>query len=262
MAQADTIVPGTGNGNAGSMSQVASQMYTALTVGYYESPVLAKLNRDNQIIQMYGGLLNMSEDDKQKTNIVDVPLNTQAFDRYSYTNNNPLRSIDPTGHVTCDKGKCSGGNSDFGYEYDDFTGKGKIWYFGKVYELDNWDAHGSWGAHDKNVDDFMAAADAYASAVEQIPLLQEQVSITNVGIGIGLIVAGIGVIGCTGLVGCGVAALGFGAAGVSAWYNHQAKELLKIQEDQRSSALITGATLFQILSGDIYLPIINNESTP
>jgi hypothetical protein len=97
-AQADTVVPGAGGGNAASISNVADQMYTSLTTGYYETPIINKLNADDLFIQLHGGLLNLSEEDKQRENIVNVPLTALVFDRYSYVKNNSLKHTDPTGH--------------------------------------------------------------------------------------------------------------------------------------------------------------------
>ncbi|GAB4582093.1 MAG: hypothetical protein Fur0022_48460 [Anaerolineales bacterium] len=155
-AQADSIVPGAENGNAASISQVAGQMYTPLTTGYYESPVLAKLNRDNGIIQMYGGLLNMSEEDKQRANIVDVPLSTQVFDRYSYSNNNPVKNIDPSGHISI-----PGGDDDIGYSYDSDTGEVILWIYDLKIKLD-YDLLDN--TDQRNVDLFMQYADERVKA--------------------------------------------------------------------------------------------------
>jgi RHS repeat-associated protein len=99
-AQADTIVAGEHHNSAQTMQDVAGTMYTPLTVGYYEQPVLSKLNADNAFIQGNGGsLLGLIARDKKEANIVGVPLGTQVFDRYAYIQNNPIRYTDPTGHL-------------------------------------------------------------------------------------------------------------------------------------------------------------------
>ncbi len=187
-AQADTIVPGAGKGNASSISQVAGQMYTALTVGYYESPVLAKLNSDNYIIQMYGGLLNMSDQDKRKANIIDVPLNVQVFDRYAYSLNNPLKYIDPSGHVTTEVNN----NPVFGY-YHVIGEYISIWYNG-------WQV--SINLKDPNLnEDVLAFIDAFKKAADEY---SDAMYARNEAAK-DLAVAGLSLIGNTGLTGVSLA---------------------------------------------------------
>jgi hypothetical protein len=91
-AQADSIVAGDYHTGA---------MFTALTVGYFELPIIAKVNADDRFIQQHGGsLMNVKEKDKRDAKIAGVPLITQALDRYAYTLNNPVKYSDPTGHWT------------------------------------------------------------------------------------------------------------------------------------------------------------------
>jgi len=56
-------------------------------VDYHETQFLEQLNQENR---------NKSADPPTKSSA--VPNNSQAFDRYSYSNNNPLRYTDPDGH--------------------------------------------------------------------------------------------------------------------------------------------------------------------
>jgi hypothetical protein len=99
-AQADTIVAGENHNSAPTMQHVAGTMYTPLTVGYYEQPVLAKLNSDNSFVQRNGGsLLGLSDAKKRQASIVGVPLSAQVFDRYAYSQNNPISFTDPSGHT-------------------------------------------------------------------------------------------------------------------------------------------------------------------
>jgi hypothetical protein len=99
-AQADTIVTGASNQSNGTLKEVADNQYTALTTGYYETPVLQKLNQDNAFLLAKGGLLNLSREDKQRAHIVDVPYNTQTLDRYAYCLNSPIVYDDPSGHFS------------------------------------------------------------------------------------------------------------------------------------------------------------------
>jgi RHS repeat-associated protein len=49
----------------------------------------------------------------QPDTIVPSPLNPQAFNRYSYGYNNPVRYLDPTGHIPCeDPSDCDSGGGD------------------------------------------------------------------------------------------------------------------------------------------------------
>jgi hypothetical protein len=146
-------VVGENHSSAATMQHVAATMYTALTVGYYEQPVLDKLNADNAFIQGNGGsLLGLTAKEKREANIVDVPLSTQVFDRYAYSQNNPLIYTDPTGHELK-------GSQDFGYDK-----QGNIyhlWLDGqeKIIDITNIDI-----AKYAKIDDFTDAVDAYIDA--------------------------------------------------------------------------------------------------
>jgi hypothetical protein len=91
-------VPGELSHSSATFEDVAKNQYVALTTGYYEPEVVLKLNRDNVFLLAKGGLHNLGKEDKRKAHIVDVPIDTQAFDRYAYSRNNSLKYIDPTGH--------------------------------------------------------------------------------------------------------------------------------------------------------------------
>ena len=60
--------------------------------------------------------------------IVPEPGNSQAFNRYSYVNNNPLKDIDPSGHRTCSAQQAATGDETCSQNYpnegDDSTGFG------------------------------------------------------------------------------------------------------------------------------------------
>jgi len=74
-AQADSIVPG------------EEGVYSSLTVDYHELKFLEKLNEENR----------KGIDDSQ-VNSSSIPLNSLAYDRYSYSFNNPLSFSDQDGH--------------------------------------------------------------------------------------------------------------------------------------------------------------------
>jgi hypothetical protein len=43
----------------------------------------------------------------QADSIVPAPYNSQDYDRYSYTRNNPLNFVDPSGHAVCFDADCN-----------------------------------------------------------------------------------------------------------------------------------------------------------
>ena len=77
-AQPDTIIPGQGDS------------YTALIVDYHEIQFLAQLNNENR-----------KRIDDPRAKFPQIPINSAAFDRYSYVLNNPVRYNDPSGHAQC-----------------------------------------------------------------------------------------------------------------------------------------------------------------
>lgn len=56
--------------------------------------------------------------------------NPQAYDRYSYVNNNPVNSVDPSGHSPCEDDTCRGGKHyyDVGLLYQTAAKKEFNWY--------------------------------------------------------------------------------------------------------------------------------------
>ena len=78
--QPDSIIPGEGSSNS------------QLIVDYHELGFVNQLNQENR------QHLKNSQDKSSS-----VPTNSQPFDRYSYTSNNPVRYNDPTGHRNCEE---------------------------------------------------------------------------------------------------------------------------------------------------------------
>ncbi len=97
---ADTIVPGNASGG---MEGIALK---ALTVDFHEAGFNAKLAQENQ----FGPWFTLSNKEKQQLGDPMEPQNPQALNRYSYTLNNPVRYVDPSGHWI------AGGDSDNGYK--------------------------------------------------------------------------------------------------------------------------------------------------
>jgi hypothetical protein len=108
-AQADTIVTGESNRSNATIKNVADNQYVALTTGYFEVEVVTKLNHDNAFLVSKGGIQNLTKEDREIGHIVDVPTDTQVFDRYCYGLNNPFTYTDPTGFDSY------AGDSTFGY---------------------------------------------------------------------------------------------------------------------------------------------------
>ena len=90
---ADTVVPGNASGG---MDGVALR---PLTVGFFETGFISKLNLENQ----FGPWYTLSDDARQQVGSPWGPSNPQALNRYSYVLNNPMRWTDPTGHQTLTK---------------------------------------------------------------------------------------------------------------------------------------------------------------
>jgi hypothetical protein len=98
---ADSIVPGAASGSgggAGTLGVDSSSRLTTLTTDFYE--FIGQVTQENQAVLQYGPFFQWSEKVRKDNPVPSGPLNPQALNRYSYVLNNPLRYIDPTGHLT------------------------------------------------------------------------------------------------------------------------------------------------------------------
>jgi len=66
-----------------------------LTVDFHEPRFVATLNGENQ----QGFWFQLSDEQRRKAGSPWGPSNPQALNRYSYVQNNPLRYVDPSGHI-------------------------------------------------------------------------------------------------------------------------------------------------------------------
>jgi RHS repeat-associated protein len=90
--QPDPIIPRIGEGGSlNGIGYVPYENYSALVVDYHETQFLEQLNSENRI-----KLQN------QQVSLSPVPKNVQAFDRYAYSLNNPVKYTDPSGHCIWD----------------------------------------------------------------------------------------------------------------------------------------------------------------
>jgi len=206
-AQADSIITGAGNQSGSTIGDVANNQYTALTTGYYEPAVIAKLNQDNAFLMAKGGLLNLTQQDRQKAHIVNVPSNSQAFDRYAYSSNNSLKYTDPTGYDTCG----SQDSSKIGCKSFSRNGKTyyKLWWLGKTITIQRDDNN---KAMTFALNRFMSKADTYSSNMDAIG------NDTIIAFGAGVVaLGGVGIGVLTGWTGGGlvlsILVIGGGAAG-------------------------------------------------
>ena len=86
--QPDSIVPSIGEGgNPIAIGYVPQGNYSALVVDYHENQFLYQLNQENRARLQYPNI-----------RLPNVPTNPQAFDRYAYSFNNPVKYNDPSGH--------------------------------------------------------------------------------------------------------------------------------------------------------------------
>jgi hypothetical protein len=68
-----------------------------LTVDFHEPGFVSTLNSENQLPFWF----QMSDEQQDEAGSLWGPANPQALNRYSYTQNNPVRWTDPTGHAPC-----------------------------------------------------------------------------------------------------------------------------------------------------------------
>ena len=68
-----------------------------LTVDFHEPGFVSRLGIEND----FGFWFQLSGNEQQQLGSVWGPYNPQVLNRYSYTQNNPVRYIDSTGHVLC-----------------------------------------------------------------------------------------------------------------------------------------------------------------
>ena len=107
--QPDSVVAGDRRQWAQTVNDVANSMFAPLTTNYSNQKILDKQNRDNAFIQSHNGsLLNVSNNEKKKAKITGITLDPQAFNRYTYVRNNPIRHVDPTGYDDSDCGGVPG----------------------------------------------------------------------------------------------------------------------------------------------------------
>jgi RHS repeat-associated protein len=104
--QADSIVPGTAEGNGGeadSLEYDESSALRPLTVDFHERSFVEGLNKENDLTLQKGFWFQLSAEVKQDQDTKQQwgPQNAQALNRYTYVLNNPLRYIDPSGHDYC-----------------------------------------------------------------------------------------------------------------------------------------------------------------
>jgi hypothetical protein len=139
------------------------------------------------------------------------PANPQALNRYAYCLNNPLRYVDPTGHIT------SGGNKKIGYEsLEDDQGNPimqnghrlfRIWYDSEELYVTT---------DNPELAVFMQFADQYEEGIinSEVGALELGLSITSIGVGVVEVIAGAMATPITGGVSTVVVVLGATQVGI------------------------------------------------
>lgn len=82
---ADTVIPN-------------QERITPLTVGFHGTLFLDKSNKENQQIVLFGPSFAWPKELERKFNVPTGSYSPQNLSRYTYTLNNPLLYVDPTGH--------------------------------------------------------------------------------------------------------------------------------------------------------------------
>jgi hypothetical protein len=101
-ASADSVVPGSASGAGGGAATLGvddSAQLAPLTVDFHEPGFVAAVNGENAFCAAKGFWFQLSDKDQQKAGSPWGPANPQALNRYSYVLNNPLRYVDPSGHL-------------------------------------------------------------------------------------------------------------------------------------------------------------------
>ena len=98
----DSIVPGAASGADGAADTLGPDFQQALrplAVDFHEPGFLAGISQEDAFTQQKGFWFELSNSDRGKAKIPWGPANPQALNRYNYALNNPLRYVDPTGHL-------------------------------------------------------------------------------------------------------------------------------------------------------------------
>lgn len=96
---ADSIVPGAASACGCGVATLGQEQNSRLTVDFSASGFLTSMNGDNALTLSKGFWFQLSGSSRKKARYPWGPSNPQALNRYAYVLNNPLRYVDPTGHV-------------------------------------------------------------------------------------------------------------------------------------------------------------------
>src|SRR5688572_4912224 len=77
----------------------SSSQLAPLTVDFHEPGFVATLKGEHAFRAQKGFWFQLDDEGKQQAKSPWGPANPQALNRYSYVLNNPLRYVDPTGHM-------------------------------------------------------------------------------------------------------------------------------------------------------------------
>jgi RHS repeat-associated protein len=99
---ADSIVPGAASGKEGGAATLGmdtSSQLAPLAVDFHEVGFVATLNGENAFRAENGFWFQLDNEGRQQAKSPWGPQHPQALNRYSYVLNNPLRYVDPSGHI-------------------------------------------------------------------------------------------------------------------------------------------------------------------